>query len=144
MSSFDEFQERLRSASLRELLVLAGAGVNGLSFNAIAALRERFLDVAFHDEDLRMDDRTLAAAWARAIDSLLMLMLEHKSATLAGYLRAREASQEERVRFGYGSAGYVAAGRMLDASIEQLRQRHAQLLSIAFPFSTPVAPTSAA
>jgi hypothetical protein len=132
MPSFAEFQDRFRRASLRELITLAGGGVDGLSFGAIAALGERFLDIAFQDEATEPNDRILSAAWAAAIHSLLLLMLEKQPETLAGYLRARESSQDERTRFGYGSAGHLAGSAAVDAPLEVMRQRHALLLAVAF------------
>jgi hypothetical protein len=92
--TFSEIQERLANASLRDIVTLAAAGVNGRTFNELAALRERFLDIAFREDNGTFDDRMLAAAWSRALDSGLMLMLEHTPETLDAYIRARNTGMK--------------------------------------------------
>lgn len=102
-ASFEEVQARLESATLRQLIILAAGGLDGRSFNEVAALRERLLDLAFHELQKTTSDRLLAATWARAIDSAIMLMLESKHASLSGYLNARDQSKSYALERGFGS-----------------------------------------
>ena len=147
--TFSEIQERLANASLRDIVNLAAAGVNGRTFNEIAALRERFLDIAFREDNSTFDDRMLAAAWSRALDSGLMLMLENMPETLAAYVRARSTSMEEVFNHGFGSIGHAArTNRELllnrlslenseDAEVNQVRLLRAHLAAAAFGIEVP-------
>lgn len=142
--SFAEMQERLQPATLRELIVLVAAGVNGRTFNELAAVRERFLGIAFRDAEVMFSDRSLAAVWSRALDSVLLILLEKKLETKDAYIRARNASKEEALQFGFGSVGQMATSdaqalmRRLsfsgepDQSNEGIRSLRAHLADIAF------------
>ena len=147
--TFSEIQERLANASLRDIVTLAAAGVNGRTFNELAALRERFLDIAFREDNGTFDDRMLAAAWSRALDSGLMLMLEHTPETLDAYIRARNTGMKEVLNHGFGSIGHAArTNRDLllkrlslenseDAEVDQMRLLQAYLAAAAFGIELP-------
>jgi hypothetical protein len=153
-TSFGEMQERLRTAGLRDLIVLSAGGIDGRTFNELAALRERFLDVAFRGEGTPFNDRSVAAAWARALDSALMIMLETSSQTLEGYVKARIASMDEVIQFGFGSIGWLATtdtnalmrrisfSEAPDPSGDLVRSQHAHLLEVAFGTSVAQPPHS--
>lgn len=147
-STYSEIQERLAAAPLRKLIIVAAAGVDGRTFNELAALRERFLDIAFRDEHGDFNDRLLAAVWSRAIDSSLMLMLEERPDTLAAYVEARNTSMEEVLQYGFGSIGRAAMtdrdellkrlSLSLDRSeeVEEIRLLQAYLAAAAFGVET--------
>lgn len=155
-STFSEIQERLAAAPLRELIILAAAGIEGKTFNELAALRERFLDIAFRDEHGDFNDRLLSAVWSRAIDSSLMLMLEDRPETRAAYVQARNTSMEEILQFGFGSVGRAATedqdellNRLsfsLDRNeeVEEVRLLQAYLTAAAFGVGTSRRARSAA
>ena len=155
-ATFSEVQERLASASLREVIILASAGVEGRTFNELAALRERFLDIAFREELGEFDDRLLAAVWSRALDSALMLVLEDRPETRSGYISARSVSMEEVVQHGFGSFGRDAVTdqeRMLNrlsfsslanAEVDKIRMQQAYLVAAAFGVEARLQSDSAA
>jgi hypothetical protein len=143
-ASFSEMHERLKSATLREIILLVAGGVNGWTFNEIAAVRERLLDIAFRDEAIEFEQRSLAAAWSRTVDSVIMILLENKPETRDTYVRARNVSMEEVLKFGFGSIGNLAVSdpqalmqrlsfsNEEDESTEQTRSLRSHLTSTAF------------
>jgi hypothetical protein len=155
-ASFSEMQDSLAHASLRDLIVLIGSGVNGRTFNELAAVRERLLDLAFRDLNVQFQDRSLAAVWSRALDSLIMLMLENRIETSAAYVSARNKSMDEVLNFGFGSVGQLAEldpaailKRLTtpdgeDEQIDRIRYLRSHLAATAFGTHEETPPHSAA
>lgn len=143
--SFAAIEEHLRSATFRELVILAAGGIDGRTFNEVAALRERLLNLAFRQEGVPFPDRSTAAAWARALDSALVIMLEEAPETLTAYVAARTSSKDHVAKYGYGSIGWLAitdptsvvervwpTSQMTPITSALERSLHEHLLEVAF------------
>ena len=142
--TFEEMQSRLERATLREMILLAASGVQGRTFNELAAMRERLIDIAFNTDESPNEDRALAAVWSRSLESALLIVFEQDPDVRNGYLRARNSSMERALKFGYGTIPYVArtdpkstfdriwSGDGDRPEISEMKDRQAFLAGIAF------------
>ena len=142
--SFDDWQSYFANASIRDLVIQIAHGVNGTEANEFTAIYAKFLDLAFHDKTTSHNDRALAACWAKVAESIISIAMEDRPDVLTPFARARNASLELAVEWGYGSVGYVAThephalGEKIFASDDEKsirneeRSRSNFLLDIAF------------
>lgn len=142
--SFDELQSYFANASVRDLAIKIAHGVNGTSVNEFTAIYARFLDLAFHDKTTSHNDRALAACWAKVVESIISITMEDRPDVLTPFVKARNASLEHAVEWGYGSVGYIAChepsalGEKIFAPDDEKSLRNEEhdrsnfLLSIAF------------
>lgn len=107
----------------------------------IAALRNRFLDIAFHEKSTQPNIRLLAACWVRSLESLIVALHINDDERLALFQEDKNSGIKLAMEHGYASAIYLAsemAPGFLDrlfggqaATDEQLALR-SQLLETAF------------
>ena len=93
---------------LDELISHLGRGFNGTTFNELTAAYVRMLEIAFHDASTPNADRALAATWANALESLIVLTLVGNEQLLRPFMEARNSSKQHAEKYGYGSIGWVA------------------------------------
>ena len=106
--SFSEWQATLEHHDLDAMIIRVAQGVDGMSFNELAAARERFTDIAFHVFETSNEQRALAACWVRALESTISLLLRADVHTYQAFLKARNASMERVLEHGYGSVSFLS------------------------------------
>ena len=142
--SFSDWSVFFSDHGLHEIIPYVGKFFAGSSFNELAAMRERMLEITFHEHDTPNDERATAASWANILESLIVLLLADRPDMHLRFIEARNASMDRASQYGYGSIGYAAlhepgevATRIFGDAAESLgRQpvvdRRAFLMSVAF------------
>ena len=106
--SYSEWESHFHSFSLKQLVADVGKGVSEKTFNELAAVYSRFLNIGLHDPNTSDNDRAMAACWARSLEFLIKIGIEHDLTILAKFMEARNARLQYASEWGYGSVGYIA------------------------------------
>ena len=106
--SCSEWESHFHAFSLKQFVAVVGNGVFEKSFNELAAVYSRFIKIGLHDPDTSDNGRAIAACWARSLEFLIRMGIEHDPTVLAQFMEARDASLQYASDWGYGSVGYIA------------------------------------
>lgn len=107
--SYQSWESDFGKKSIHEMIALASEQLSLLPLAQLAALRNRFLDIAFHDKETDSNMRGIAACWVRVLESLVILSNINDDIALNAFIADRDLGRKHARELGYGTPVYLAS-----------------------------------
>ena len=141
--SFEHWSSTFSDASIEDLIVQCVQLGVPAPFAKLAALYQRFIDLAFYEKQTPSNVRSIAACWIRSLESIAIVSFHAEPDILGAFMNARDISMENASKNGYGSPLFIAAvngqafmdqflGGVESEESTQVNKRREHLLCTAF------------
>lgn len=117
--TYDECVIRFQHVQLLELIAHGVEHMADASLLERFVTRERFLRIAFYDLNVLNQDRSIAACWARSIESIIVLIIQGDKEKLTVYNEVRMKALQDATSLGYGTVTHRIR-QETDASMQEL------------------------
>ncbi|MBI2748248.1 MAG: hypothetical protein HYX43_02610 [Burkholderiales bacterium] len=108
-SSYSDWEAFFATKPVAQLVTYVVVPESTTTFSKLAALRNRFLEIAFHDKSTSPNFRRVAASWIRALESLIYALHIDDDSLLETFAKDRAIGIQHALEYGYGSALYLAS-----------------------------------
>ena len=108
-SSYAEWEQHFAAAEIDEIVRAGIEAMQSPALPQLAALRNRFLDVAFHDKATNPRMRGVAACWARSLESAIYVLFMGDDRSIQAFVADRDSGRKLALEHGYGTPLFLAS-----------------------------------